>query len=182
MKSVEDKFRQALLATAENVAGMSGPSAMEGGVKKVQSLVDDAVKKGAKLEFGDNKLRSGKQHLGQMLVSNVTKDMDIYHQETFGPVSALLVADTIEEAIEIANDTEYGLSASVWSKDLSKAIQVARRIESGAVHINGNTVHDENSLPHGGWKKSGYGRFGSKYGFEEFLQTKTITIKFNETI
>ena len=193
MKSVANEFRQALLTTAKNMAGMSGPNAMEATVTKVQGLVDDALKKGAKLEFGENKLKSGKQHLNQMLVSNVTKDMDIYHTETFGPVSALIEVDTVEEAIEVANDTEYGLSASVFSKDLSKAIQVAKRIESGAVHINGMTVHDENSLPHGGnhllklllisgWKKSGYGRFGSKYGFEEFLQTKTITIKFNEVL
>lgn len=150
IKSVADKFRQALLKTAQNMTGMSGPNAMEATVTKVQGLVDDAVKKGAKLEFGDNKLKSGKQHLGQMIVSNVRPDMDIYHTETFGPVSTLIEVDTVEEAIKVANDTEYGLSASVFSRDLSKAIQVARKIDSGAVHINGNTVHDENSLPHGG--------------------------------
>jgi len=150
MKSVANEFRQALLTTAKNMAGMSGPNAMEATVTKVQGLVDDALKKGAKLEFGENKLKNNKQHLNQMLVSNVTKDMDIYHTETFGPVSTLIEVDTIEEAIQVANDTEYGLSASVFSKDLSKAIQVAKRIESGAVHINGMTVHDENSLPHGG--------------------------------
>lgn len=149
-RSVADKFREALLNAAKNLAGMSGPNAMESTVTKVQSLVDDAIKKGAKLAFGENKLKSGKQHLNQMLVASVTPNMDIYHTETFGPVSTLIEVDTIEEAIQVANDTEYGLSASIFSKDLSKAIQIARRIESGAVHINGNTVHDENSLPHGG--------------------------------
>ena len=150
IKTVADKFRQVLLKTAQNMTGMSGPNAMEATVTKVQGLVEDAVKKGAKLEFGDNKLKSGKQHLSQMIVSNVRPDMDIYHTETFGPVSTLIEVDTVEEAIKVANDTEYGLSASVFSRDLSKAIQVARKIDSGAVHINGNTVHDENSLPHGG--------------------------------
>jgi len=150
IKTVADKFRQVLLKTAQNMTGMSGPNAMEATVTKVQGLVEDAVKKGAKLEFGDNKLKSGKQHLSQMIVSNVRPDMDIYHTETFGPVSTLIEVDTVEEAIKVANDTEYGLSASVFSRDLSKAIQVAREIDSGAVHINGNTVHDENSLPHGG--------------------------------
>jgi acyl-CoA reductase-like NAD-dependent aldehyde dehydrogenase len=149
VKSVAEEFRKVLLATAKNMQGISGPSAMEAGVAKVQGLIDDAVKKGGILEFGENK-RKGKQHLHQMIVSNVTKDMDIYHQETFGPVSALIEVDNVEEAIRVANDTEFGLSASVFSKDLSKALQVARRIESGAVHINGMTVHDENSLPHGG--------------------------------
>ena len=151
MKSIANEFRQVLLTTAKNMAGMSGPNAMEVTVAKVQDLVDDAVKKGAKLEFGENKIKNGnKQHLEQMIVSNVTAEMDIYNTETFGPVSALIEVDSVEEAIRVANDTEYGLSASVFSKDLSKAIQVAKRIDSGAVHINGMTVHDENSLPHGG--------------------------------
>jgi acyl-CoA reductase-like NAD-dependent aldehyde dehydrogenase len=151
MKSVANEFRKVLLATAKNMTAMSGPNAMETTVTKVQGLVDDALKKGAKLEFGENKLKGGnKQHLEQMIVSNVTTEMHIYHTETFGPVSALIEVDSIEEAIRVANDTEYGLSASVFSKDLSKAIQVAKRIDSGAVHINGTTVHDENSLPHGG--------------------------------
>lgn len=212
LKSIASKFRTALLSAARSLTGMSGPNAMSSTVTKVQSLVSDALSKGAVLEFGQNKLASGQQHLQQMLVGGVTKEMDIYHQETFGPVSTLIEVEDVEEAIRVANDTEYGLSASVFSRDLSLAIQVAKRIESGAVHINGNTVHDENSLPHGGlspfprilfhvlrlfaalgagfvevtlivgWKKSGFGRFGSKYGFEEFLQTKTITIKFNEVL
>jgi len=183
MRSIANEFRQVLLTVAKNLTFMSGPNAMEATVTKVQGLVDDAVNKGAKLEFGQNKIKGGnKQHLEQMILSNVNPGMDIYYTETFGPVSTLIEVDSVEEAIRVANDTEYGLSASVFSRDLSKAIQIARRIESGAVHINGMTVHDENSLPHGGWKKSGYGRFGSRYGFDEFLQTKTITIKFNEPL
>jgi acyl-CoA reductase-like NAD-dependent aldehyde dehydrogenase len=151
VKSVAAQFRQALVKTAQNMTGMSGPSAMAATIPKVQSLVDDALSKGAKLEFGKNEIKNGnKQHLSQMIVSNVNSGMDLYHTETFGPVSALIEVDDLEEAIRVANDTEYGLSASVFSKDLSKAIQVARRIEAGAVHINGMTVHDENSLPHGG--------------------------------
>jgi acyl-CoA reductase-like NAD-dependent aldehyde dehydrogenase len=149
-KSIADEFRKVLVATASKMVGMSGPNAMEATVAKVQGLVDDALSKGAKLEFGENKLKSGKQHLNQMIVSNVDSSMDIYHIETFGPVSTFIEVDSVEDAIRVANDTEYGLSASVFSKDLSKAIQVAKRIDSGAVHINGMTVHDENSLPHGG--------------------------------
>src|SRR2546423_2415566 len=137
MKSVADEFRTVLLQTAQAMTGLSGPNAMEATVTKVQGLVEDAVNKGAKLEFGDNKIKSGKQHLSQMLVSNVGPHMEIYHNETFGPVCTLIEVDSVEEAIRVANDTEYGLSASVFSKDLSNAIQVARRIDSGAVHING---------------------------------------------
>jgi acyl-CoA reductase-like NAD-dependent aldehyde dehydrogenase len=146
----EDHSDEVLLQTARGMAGMSGPSAMHATVVKVQGLVEDAVSKGAKLEVGDNKIKSGIRHLSQMIVSNVNADMDIYHTETFGPVSTLIEVESVEEAIRVANDTEYGLSASVFSKDLSKALQIARRIDSGAVHINGMTVHDENSLPHGG--------------------------------
>jgi acyl-CoA reductase-like NAD-dependent aldehyde dehydrogenase len=129
---------------------MSGPTTLPSTITKVHSLVSDAMSKGAALEFGSNSLKSGKQHLHQMLLSNVSPNMEIYHQETFGPVSAIIEVDSLEEAIRIANDTEYGLSASVFSKNLSKAIQVAKKIESGAVHINGQTIHDENCLPHGG--------------------------------
>jgi acyl-CoA reductase-like NAD-dependent aldehyde dehydrogenase len=150
VKSIASKFRSALLTAASSMTGMSGPNVMSSTVTKVQSLVSDALSKGAVLEFGQNKLASGQQHLHQMLVGNVSPGMDIYHTETFGPVSTLIEVEDVEEAIRVANDTEYGLSAAVFSRDLSLAIQVAKRIESGAVHINGNTVHDENCLPHGG--------------------------------
>src|SRR5436189_4289548 len=97
MKSIANEFRQVLLTTAKNMTRISGPNAMESTIKKVQCLVDDALKKGAKLEFGENKLKSGnKQHLDQMIVGNVTADMDIYHTETFGLVSTLIEVDSIE--------------------------------------------------------------------------------------
>src|SRR5271168_5220313 len=111
VKSVAAQFRQALAKTAQNMTGMSGPSAMAATITKVQSLVDDALSKGAKLEFGKNEIKNGnQQHLSQMIVSNVNSNMDIYHTETFGPVSALIEVDDLEEAIRVANDTEYGLS------------------------------------------------------------------------
>jgi len=151
LKSVANEFRQTLVKVAQSMAGLSGPNAMSSTITKVQSLVSDALSKGATLEFGKNDIKNGnKQHLDQMIVSNVKSNMDIYHTETFGPVTTLIEVEDLEEAIRTANDTEYGLSASVFSRDLSLAIQVARRIEAGAVHINGMTVHDENSLPHGG--------------------------------
>src|SRR5579859_3186810 len=151
IKSIAQKFRTALLSAAKTMSGpMSGPNAMSSTITKVQSLVSDALSKGAVLEFGKNELNGGSQQLHPMLVGNVSSDMDIYHIETFGPVSAVIEVGDVEEAIRVANDTEYGLSASVFSRDLSLAIQVAKRIESGAVHINGNTIHDENCLPHGG--------------------------------
>jgi acyl-CoA reductase-like NAD-dependent aldehyde dehydrogenase len=80
-----------------------------------------------------------------------------------------------DEMIELANDTEYGLAASVYAEDLRTAFRVADRLDSGAVHINSMTVHDEFSLPHGGVKKSGFGRFNGAQGLDEFLYYKTVT-------
>ncbi|BCS28076.1 uncharacterized protein APUU_61124S [Aspergillus puulaauensis] len=80
-----------------------------------------------------------------------------------------------EEAIALANDTEYGLTSAVFTSNLFSGLRVANQIESGAVHINSMTVHDDPTLPHGGWKNSGFGRFGGTAGYDEWLQTKTIT-------
>ncbi|RFU28223.1 hypothetical protein B7463_g8100, partial [Scytalidium lignicola] len=89
---------------------------------------------------------------------------------------SVITTETEEEAIKIANDTEYGLSGSIFSKNVANAIKLARKIETGACHINAMTLHDEPWLPHGGYKSSGFGRFGSQWGIDEFLQVKTITV------
>jgi len=102
--------------------------------------------------------------------------MDLYRTESFGPTVSFIVVDTEEEALRIANDTEYGLSAAVFTEDLRTGLRFAKEIESGAVHINGMSVHDESGLPHGGVKQSGYGRFGSM-GMDEWVRTKTVTYK-----
>jgi acyl-CoA reductase-like NAD-dependent aldehyde dehydrogenase len=103
--------------------------------------------------------------------------MRIYHEETFGPsVSIVRVKDT-EEAIRIANDTEYGLAAAVFGRDISRALDVAKRIDAGSTHINGPTVQDEAQIPFGGMKASGYGRFGSRAGIHEFTELRWITIE-----
>jgi benzaldehyde dehydrogenase (NAD) len=84
---------------------------------------------------------------------------------------------SVDEAVQLANDTEYGLAASVFSRDIAKALDVARRIDSGICHINGPTVHDEAQMPFGGVKASGYGRFGGKAGIDAFTETRWITIQ-----
>jgi acyl-CoA reductase-like NAD-dependent aldehyde dehydrogenase len=103
--------------------------------------------------------------------------MDIYQTESFGPTVSLIAIETEEEAIKIANDTEYGLSSAVFTSDLQRGLRIAREIESGAVHINNMSIHDESGLPHGGAKSSGYGRFGASAGLEEWTRTKNITFK-----
>jgi benzaldehyde dehydrogenase (NAD) len=98
-------------------------------------------------------------------------------EASFGPVVTIVPVDWTEEAIETANDTEYGLSAAVFSEDVDQAMEVARRIESGICHINSATVHDEPQVPFGGVKASGWGRFGGKAALEEFTELRWMTIR-----
>ncbi len=111
------------------------------------------------------------------VLDKVSSSMRIYNEESFGPVVSVIRVDGDEEAIRVANDTEYGLSASVFSRDISRAMAVAQRIESGICHINGPTVHDEAQMPFGGVKASGYGRFGGKAAIHEFTELRWITIQ-----
>ncbi|KAK2759758.1 hypothetical protein FQN54_002492 [Arachnomyces sp. PD_36] len=177
--SIADKFRKVLAETAEKVFGKESPAPFlirSAAVDKNHQLVADALSKGANVLFGDSNAReSCGTSMRPVIVDQVTKEMDIYSTESFGPTVSLLVVDTDEEAIALANDTEYGLTAAVWTENLLRGIKVARQIESGAVHINSLTIHDQPCLPHGGWKSSGFGRFGGNSGFDEFLQTKSIT-------
>ncbi|KAK7430150.1 hypothetical protein QQZ08_003335 [Neonectria magnoliae] len=94
--------------------------------------------------------------------------MDLYKTESFGPTVSILEIETEEEAIRLANDTEYGLSSALFTSDLRRGLRIAREIETGAVHINNMTVHDESALPHGGAKSSGYGRFNASSGLSEW--------------
>ncbi|KAF4505437.1 hypothetical protein G6O67_007387 [Ophiocordyceps sinensis] len=103
--------------------------------------------------------------------------MDIYQAESFGPTVSLIAIESEEEAVRIANDTDFGLSSAVFTEDLRRGLRLAREIETGAVHINGKTVHDEAVLPHGGAKASGYGRFNSTRGLDEWVRTKNVTFR-----
>ncbi|RIK95763.1 MAG: salicylaldehyde dehydrogenase (modular protein), partial [Burkholderiales bacterium] len=103
--------------------------------------------------------------------------MRIYREETFAPVKCVVRVDGVEAAVACANDNEYGLSASVFGRDVARAIQVAQRIESGICHVNGPTVHDEAQMPFGGVKGSGWGRFGGEAGIREFTELRWITVQ-----
>lgn len=102
--------------------------------------------------------------------------MRIYSEECFGPLAQIVRCYSDEDALTIANDTEYGLSAAVFSKDTSRALNIARKIESGICHINSSTVADEAQAPFGGMKSSGYGRFGGKSSIDEFTELRWITV------
>jgi len=143
-------------------------------VERVQKLVSDAAAKGAKVLCGgdsDGTIMKG------VVVDRVTPEMALFREESFGPQVSITRVKSADEAVKLANDTEYGLSASIFSKDIGRALELARRIESGICHINGPTVHDEAQMPFGGVKSSGYGRFGGKAGIDEFTELRWITIQ-----
>ncbi|QKK33050.1 aldehyde dehydrogenase (plasmid) [Rhizobium indicum] len=142
--------------------------------KKMEELIADATAKGAKLVAGGK--RSGTV-VEATLLDHVTPEMRVYTEESFGPVKPIIRVAGEEEAIRIANDTEYGLSSAVFSRNVQRAMAVAARIESGICHINGPTVNDEAQMPFGGVKGSGYGRFGGKAAIAEFTDLRWITVE-----
>ena len=140
----------------------------------VRALVADAVKQGASMTVGG----AGEGVLiPATVIDKVTPAMRLYSEESFGPVVAVIRVKDEEAAIAAANDSEYGLSAAVFSRDIPRALGVAKRIQSGICHINGPTVHDEAQMPFGGVKGSGYGRFGGQAGVAEFTELRWITIE-----
>jgi acyl-CoA reductase-like NAD-dependent aldehyde dehydrogenase len=142
--------------------------------ERVTSLVLDAVAKGARLVAGGS---INGTLIGAHVLDHVTPDMRIYDEESFGPVTTVVRAKSEDDAVRIANDTPYGLSSAVFSRDVTRAFGVARRLETGICHINGPTVHDEAQMPFGGVKDSGYGRFGGKAAINEFTELRWITIQ-----
>ena len=142
--------------------------------EKMDAFISDATGKGATVTAGGKRTGSVVE---ATVLDNVTSGMRAYDEESFGPVKPVIRVKDEDEAIRVANDTEYGLSASVYSRDIQRAMAVAARIESGICHINGPTVHDEAQMPFGGVKGSGYGRFGGKAAISEFTDLRWITIE-----
>ncbi len=139
----------------------------------VNALIADAEDKGARIVVGG---KTNAMLFPPTIVDHVTRDMRIYHEESFGPVVAVIRADGVDEAVARANDSEYGLSAAVFGRDIGRALAVARRIESGICHVNSATVQDEGQMPFGGVKSSGYGRFGGRAAIAEFTELRWITV------
>jgi acyl-CoA reductase-like NAD-dependent aldehyde dehydrogenase len=137
-------------------------------------LIDDAVSKGATVVAGG---ATDQIIMNATVIDGVTSAMKIYADESFGPVVAVIRAKDVDDAVRLANDTEYGLSAAVFSTNVAIAMSVAQKIQSGICHINGPTVHDEAQMPFGGVKGSGYGRFGGKAGIAEFTDLRWVTVE-----
>ncbi|EUC36089.1 hypothetical protein COCCADRAFT_89167 [Bipolaris zeicola 26-R-13] len=187
-KDIKPQFIEAFKGAVEGIFGGDKPAPVliaAPGVEKNKKLIADAVKNGAKVVQGDYEKdekhpetnETSATRMRPVIVDGVNKNMELFHTESFGPSVSVIEISSDEEAIEIANDTDYGLSGAIFTENLGRGLRIAKQIESGAIHINSMTVHDEWTLPHGGAKASGFGRFNGHWGIEEFLRLKTITYK-----
>ncbi|HEY7632222.1 MAG TPA: aldehyde dehydrogenase [Thermoleophilaceae bacterium] len=181
-KSLIDAFSSKL---AERASGLKvgdprepdtviGPLVNKAAIERVTELVEDAKSKGAEILSGG---AADGPCFPPTVVKGVTPDMRLYTEESFGPVLAVMASDNADQAVELANDTEYGLSAAVFGNDVPAALEIAQRIESGICHVNDTTVHDEPQMPFGGVKASGFGRFGGRAALEEFTELRWITVQ-----
>ncbi|MEV5032183.1 aldehyde dehydrogenase [Sphingobium sp. LMC3-1-1.1] len=140
----------------------------------VRELVNDAIANGAEQLVGGE---ANGVLMPAHVIDRVTPEMRLFREESFGPVVGVIRARDEAHAVELANDTEYGLSAAVFTRDTARGLRVAKLIKSGICHINGPTVHDEAQMPFGGVKASGYGRFGGRAGIDAFTELRWITIE-----
>lgn len=157
-----------------NPACVIGPMVSSESGARLNAMIDDALAKGATLACGG---KADGAIMPATIVDHVKPGMTIYGDETFGPITTVVRVKGVEEAVAVANDSDYGLSAAVFGRDVTRALDVAMRIESGSVHINGSTVQNEAQAPYGGTKNSGYGKFDGRAVIDEFTELKWITVE-----
>jgi salicylaldehyde dehydrogenase len=159
---------------AKTAGCVIGPMVSNENGARLNALIDDAVSKGARLVCGGH---AEGAMMPATILDHVTPDMRIYDEETFGPITTVVRVQGAEEAVRVANDTAYGLSAGVFGHDVHRALSVALQIDAGCVHVNGATVQNEAQSPYGGTKHSGYGKFDGRAVIDEFTELKWITIE-----
>ncbi|MEN5362718.1 aldehyde dehydrogenase [Brevundimonas intermedia] len=159
---------------ADGAACVIGPVISRSSGDRINKLLDDALAKGAVLAAGG---RADGAVMPATILDKVTPGMTVYDEETFGPITTIVRVKGVDEAVRVANDTPYGLSSAVFGADITRALDVASRIEAGCVHINGATVQNEPQAPYGGMKQSGYGRFDGRAVIDQFTEVKWVTIE-----
>jgi succinate-semialdehyde dehydrogenase/glutarate-semialdehyde dehydrogenase len=152
-----------------------GPLINGDAVAKVEAHVADALERGARVVTGGKRHALGGNFYEPTILADVSRDADIFRDETFGPVAPLFRFKTEDEAIEMANDTEFGLAAYFYTRDVGRVFRVAEAIEAGIIGINEGIISTE-VAPFGGVKSSGLGREGSKYGIEDYLEIKYLAL------
>lgn len=174
LQKFTDKVRSMRAGNPRDGAAPLGAVVDRKTVDHLNDLIDDAVARGATVVTGG---KASDVIIQPSIVAEVTSTMKLYRDESFGPIVAVIRARDTDHAIELANDSEYGLSSAIFTGDAARGLAVARRIRSGICHINGPTVHDEAQMPFGGVGASGYGRFGGRQGIDSFTETRWITIE-----
>ena len=159
---------------SKDKSNVIGPLINDKQAAKVKDQLDDAVARGAKVVLGGG---VDGRYIEPTILVGVTPEMKIYQEETFGPVIPVFPFRTDEEAIAIANDTQYGLSSGVITRDENRGLAIADRLETGMCHINCSPVNDEPHAPFGGVKASGVGRQGGLWSTETFTETRWITLE-----
>jgi len=158
--------------TAEK-SNTNGPLINNRQVERVKSQIDDAINKGAKVMLGGG---VNGRFVEPTILTNVTPDMDVWRDETFGPVAVVASFKTDAEAIILNNDTEYGLSCGIITRNEQRALDMSQHLETGMCHVNCSSINDETHAPFGGSKASGIGRHGGKWAMETFTETRWITM------
>lgn len=157
----------------EDRSNVIGPLINDRQVERVQHQIEDARAKGAKVEIGGNVVD---RFVEPTILSQVTQDMSVWRDETFGPLAIVMPFSTDEEAIAMNNDTEYGLSSGIITRNEQRALAISRQLETGMCHVNCSSINDEPHVPFGGTKSSGLGRHGGKWSLETFSETRWITL------
>jgi len=181
-RSIAAEFTEKLAAKAASLphgdpadpGTVIGPLISASAARRVAELVAEAAAAGASVRAGGGEA-DGSRYPATVL-SDVTPDMRVFTEEIFGPAVTVTAVDDDEQALEIANNTDYGLTAGVITEDARRGLAVARRLRTGIVHVNNQTVDDEPQVPFGGVKSSGYGRFGGRWGVEAFTATRWVTV------
>ena len=170
-----DKVRAFKVGPGTEPGVVIGPLIDEQGLKKVEQHVADALSKGAKIRVGGKPHERGGLFFQPTVLANVTPDMLVSHEETFGPVAPLIGFKTEADAIRLANDSEFGLAGYFYSRDIGRIFRVAEQMETGIIGVNAGIISTE-VAPFGGVKQSGLGREGAKYGLEEYLEVKYVLL------
>ncbi|MEM7284073.1 MAG: aldehyde dehydrogenase family protein, partial [Pseudomonadota bacterium] len=174
LKGFEKKVRGLRVGPPRDPSTVVGPLIRSEQPRKIQACVDRAVVDGARLLCGG---RYKGNYYEPTIVADVTPEMDLFQTECFGPVAAVTRARDFDHALQLANDSCYGLSAALLTNDLEKAMSGSERLQAGMVHINGPTIRDEAVVPFGGVKDSGIGREGGQFALAEFTELKWVTIQ-----
>ena len=177
---VADKLSKARVGDPLDDATQIGAITTDAQNATIMGYIEKGTQEGATVVTGGEQLDMGRgQYIAPTVFANVTPEMSIAREEIFGPVLTVMPFDTVEEAIVMANDTEYGLAASVWTKNIDKALAVSRRVRAGRFWVN-CTLAGGPELPIGGFKQSGWGREAGVYGVEEYTQIKSIHIELGK--